>query len=98
MRRLRVRFTLRQVMLLVLVCGAILGWMKLRHDRAAAQRRAVAAVRETGGHEAYDYQYSNGEWIKGGKPWSPAWLRRYLGDEYFQEVTSLEWMGPSKTL
>ena len=27
-----------------------------------------------------------------GRPWAPAWLRNWLGDEFFQEVTSVQFL------
>ena len=57
-----------------------MGW---RINRANDQRRAVAAIRRAGGGVGYDHK---------GRPWAPAWLRKRLGDEFFQEVTSVQFL------
>jgi hypothetical protein len=76
--------SLRVLMLLVLVAGIPIGW---KTNRARKQRRAVAAIVKAGGQCIYDYEYVDGILITNGRPWAPEWLRRRLGDEYFQEVT-----------
>jgi hypothetical protein len=70
-------------MLLVLVFGLWLGW---RVNKAREQREAVAAVAKYGGWVHYDHEFVNGKLTPGGKPWAPRWLRRRIGDEFFQEV------------
>jgi internalin A len=75
--------SLRSAMLLVLACGLLSGWMGWRVNRANDQRRAVAAIRRAGGGVGYDHK---------GRPWAPAWLRKRLGDEFFQEVTSVQFL------
>jgi hypothetical protein len=98
-KRHRLRISLRVLMLLILLLGIWLGW---RVNKARAQREAVAAVREFGGWVHYDYEFKNGpvsvprghaiwkpSWgtlTPGKSPSAPAWLRRMLGDEYFQEI------------
>jgi hypothetical protein len=44
----------------------------------------------------YDYQFdANGDLIRNAKPWAPTWLRRHLGDEYFQEVRNVDLKSPT---
>jgi internalin A len=76
--------SLRSAMLLVLACGLWMGW---RVNRANDQRRAVAAIRRAGGGVGYDHK---------GRPWAPAWFRKPLGDEFFQEVTSVQFLERSR--
>ena len=83
--------SLRSAMLLVLLSGLWMGW---RVNRANDQRRAVAAIRRAGGGISYDYQFSVSKAYRNpnARPWAPAWLRNWLGDEFFQEVTSVQFL------
>ena len=71
-------------------------------NNARQQREAVAALQKFGGFVHYDWEFVDGpvkvprgnsiwmpSWGKltpGRKPWAPDWLRRALGDEYFQSI------------
>jgi hypothetical protein len=82
-RRPWLRFSIRAVMLLVLVVGVLLG----RHvNKARKQHAAVAAVQRAGGWVHYDYEFVNGKLTRGQSPWAPRWLRQMVGDEFFQNV------------
>jgi hypothetical protein len=82
-RRRRLAISVRGLLLLVLLVGVFLGW---RVHRAREQQRAARVVRDNGGTLHYDWEFAGGTFTPGGKPPGPAWLRRLLGDEYFQEV------------
>ena len=92
MAKLRPRWmvvSLRGLMLFILVFGIWLGW---RVNRANSQRRAVAEVLKAGGYVYYDNQYKDHVLIRSrqnAKPWAPEWLRRWVGDEFFQEVIAV---------
>jgi hypothetical protein len=90
-RRSRFTLSLRALMVLVLIVGGVLGW---KARRVAIQRQAVAAIKAAGGSVKYDYEWGkspNGDliFLLNPKPWAPAWLRRSIGDEYFQEVSTV---------
>jgi internalin A len=89
--RKRYVLSLRAAMLLVLLSGLWMGW---RVNRAHEQRRAVAAIRRAGGGISYDYEFSVAKGYRrpSARPWAPAWLRNWLGDEFFQEVTSVKFI------
>jgi hypothetical protein len=70
-------------MLVVLGIAVLLGWQV---NKAREQRRAVAAIQKYGGWVHYDYEFVNGKLTPGRNPWAPVWLRRTLGDEFFQTV------------
>ncbi len=82
--RIRLRLSLRMVLLLILVAGLWLGW---RVDKARRQRHAIAEVEKYNGYVRFDYEYADGNEIPDAQPWAPKWLRRNLGDEYFREVS-----------
>jgi hypothetical protein len=91
--------SLRALLLIVLAIALWLGWIV---NKAREQREAVRALQKFGGFVHYDWEFVNGRvkvpqgnllwmpsWGKftpGGKPWAPDWLRRALGDEYFQSI------------
>ncbi len=93
-RRRRLRFSVRILMLLVLLVGACLGWWVDRVNRANRQRRAVAAILKAHGRVWYDYEFSGEMAIPIGNPWAPEWLRKRFGDEFFQEVTMVAFQNP----
>ncbi len=78
------RFSVRGMIVLVLVIGGWLGWIV---RSARIQREAVAAIENAGGRVAYDWEWSNGNHFPGGKPWGPGWLVDLIGLDYFGHVT-----------
>jgi len=87
------RFSIRGLIVLVLLIGLGLGWMV---RSAHTQRDAVAAIRKAGGVVKYDWEWSNGYDISGGKPWAPQWLLDLIGVDFFGHVTSV-WLHPAPT-
>ena len=81
--RHQLKISLRAMMLVILVFGLWLGW---RVNKAREQREAVAAVQKYGGWVHYDYEFVNGKVASGRNPPAPCWLRKLLGDAFFQEV------------
>jgi internalin A len=68
----------------MLVIGGGLGWI-IR--QAHIQRDALAAVVKAGGGVTYDWEWNNGMFVPGGKPWAPQWLVGLIGVDYFAHVT-----------
>ena len=91
--------SLRGLLLLILAIALWLGWIV---QMSRQQREAVAALQKFGGFVHYDWEFVNGpvkvpqgnslwmpSWGKftpGRKPLAPSWMRRALGDEYFQSI------------
>jgi hypothetical protein len=80
------RFRVRGLIVLVLVIGVWLGWIV---RSAQIERDAVAAVVKAGGGVHYDWAWSNGKSLPGGKPWAPRWLTDLIGVEYFSKITAV---------
>ncbi len=81
------RFSLRGLIVLVLVIGCGLGWIV---RSARIQREAVAAIQKVGGTVYYDWEWAHGSQIPNGKPWCPNWLVDRLGIDYIGHVTRVE--------
>lgn len=91
-RRRRLAVSVRALMLLVLAIGLVLGW---KINRAKTQKRAVALIEKAGGSVVHDYSFDGTHPYKNREsPPAPAWLRARLGDEFFQEVTSVSFYNP----
>jgi hypothetical protein len=85
--RRRFGFRLRTLMVLILVVALFVGW---RANRAYVQRQAVARIIAANGSITYDFQFGVPSSSRGTKqPPAPGWLRRWIGDEYFQEVSGV---------
>jgi hypothetical protein len=84
--------SIRGAMLLILFFGLGLGWLGRAVHRANEQRRAVAAVRKSGGMVLYDHQFSapRGRPNPSGWGWVPTWLRDRLGDDFFHDVKTVQ--------
>jgi Leucine Rich Repeat (LRR) protein len=80
------RFSVRGLIVLVLVIGVGLGWIV---RSARIQRDAVAAIEDVEGSVTYDWQWRNGNYIRAGTPWAPRWLVDLIGVDYFGHVTGV---------
>ncbi len=80
--------SLRGSLLLILLLGLWLGWQA---HLARKQREAVAAVTAYGGFVRYDWELDgNGMPVPGATPRAPGWLRRAVGEDYFQRVAVVD--------
>ncbi len=77
------RYSLRFLMAFVL--GAAL-WMGWRVEQARVQKEAIQAIKRHGGWVHFDYEFSYGKIVAGGKPRWPEWLVNAIGEEYFREI------------
>ena len=82
------RFSMRGLIVLVLLIGAELGWIVRQARQAQVQRNAVAAIQKAGGSVYYDWEWSNGNVIPEGKPWAPQFLVDFIGVDYFGNISS----------
>jgi hypothetical protein len=78
------RFSLRT---LFIVTTVIAVWLGLQCKRAREQQLAVDRIAELGGFVGYDFEYGrDGARIKDATPAGWPWLRKIVGDHYFQRV------------
>lgn len=80
-RRRLFQISLRTLLGLITVAAIGLGYIT---HRAREQRAAVARIKELGGRVHYDYQLKDNFAAQEPPGWP--WLRRLVGDEYFQDV------------
>ena len=85
------RFSLRSMLLLVLVIAIPLGW---KVNRSRNQRIVVAELRKLNARIIYDYQIVNGIYVPNLPQPGPKWLTDLLGKEYFIEVYHVAVDGP----
>lgn len=83
-KRRWLQFSLRTLLLLVVVLAVWLGW---HAHRVKQQREAVLTVEELGGSARYDYEWTDG----GGSPPpnQPSWLARFVGVDHVHDVVSI---------
>ena len=81
-----VRYSLRGMIVLILLVGGVLGWIV---HSARVQRVAIATIRRAGGSVWYDWQLKNGRVNRNGKLVWPKWLVDQLGVDYFGHVVSV---------
>src|SRR5579864_1148354 len=88
-RRFRARFTVRAMMLVVLVIAGGLGWVV---HRARVQRDAMAAILPSQGSIRNDWEWQNDKYIPVAlqKPPGPKWLVDRLGIEYFSNIVAVK--------
>ena len=66
---------------LLVAMTLLAGWLAVVTSRARNQQETVKSLNELGWHVRYDWQDSLLS-----KPRGPAWIRRIVGDDYFQSV------------
>lgn len=94
------RYSLRTAFI-VLTVGCV--WLGAQVERVRKQREAVAKIRACGGGVQYDWElpwldshpltatfWESEDW----HPPGPAWLRRLIGDDFFQRVDRVHFLGP----
>ena len=93
-RRRFVRFSLRT---LLVVLTLVAGFLSIQVNRANHQRAVVRWLAENNASVSYDWQfYERADGVKlfigdsGNQPPGPIWLRRQIGDEYFQSVIGID--------
>jgi hypothetical protein len=83
--RLRPRFSLRTLLIIVAVVAVLIS---IPVRRATEQRHAVNEILRLGGSVTYDFESTAAK-----EPSAPAWLRRTIGEDYFRSVDSVNLNG-----
>ena len=87
-KRRRYQFSLRTLLVFVLLVSVGLSWLGVKMNQARKQREAVEAIVKAGGVVDYDYEMDEyGRATEATEPAAPAWLRKVFGDDLFREVT-----------
>ena len=84
------QYSLRTLLLLVLLVSLPLSWLATKIQQKKAERRAVAEIERLGGEVEYDYEWGIAP-LPPGATWEvsrpgPAWVRKLLGDDFFSDV------------
>ena len=104
--RRRFQYSLRTLLLFVLLANVGMAWFGARWRAAGQQREAVAAIRTLRGAVTYDYEADyearllayragKGPPVPPGPPAppGPAWARRLLGEDFFADVVEARYLG-----
>ncbi len=86
------QFSLRTLLIVIAIVAIPCAWLGSRIERKRKEREAVAAVEALGGYVWYDYQAAapgGPPWASPAEPYGPAWLRSFLRDDFFSEVTGV---------
>jgi len=86
--RRRFQFSLRTLLLAVLVVSLPCSWFAVRMERAKRQREAVDAIEKAWCDITYDDRLSNSA-----EPPVPQWARSLLGDDFFFDVVQVRCIG-----
>ncbi len=92
--RSRVQFSIRSILLAVVVVAVPCSWLAAEKERAAKQRQAVEEIRKTSNQVSYDYETEvsdDGDMSTGSnsQPRAPQWLRTLFGEDFFNDVAYL---------
>ena len=91
-RRRWLSFSLRSLILLVLLCNAALSWIAHRRERAQEEKQAAGRLSELGAVIYYDAETLQS--ATGASRWPTlslaSWARKVLGDEFFDRVVGIE--------
>ena len=89
-KRRSLRFSLRTMLIFMLVVCVAVGW---RIERVRKQREAVAWVREMRGTVYYATD-DNSFHKRTAEPRGPEWLRKWLGNDFFDDVVDVTLHNP----
>ncbi len=91
------QFSLRALLVFVLLVSIAMSWLAVRMQKARRQKEAVEAIKELGGDVWYDYQYEFferqiGKGRRAGQlvePW-PDWVYRCVGFDFLHLIVLID--------
>jgi hypothetical protein len=86
------QFSLKALMVLMVVVAVSCGWVKWKLDGKQRERGALAELNKIGGNFNYDWQYAGQS-----APPGPVWVRKLLGDDFFSKVVLIQIEGDHVT-
>ncbi len=89
--RLRFQFSVRSLMVLVLVVAVPCSWLAAEMNRAKVQQAAVEGIRNAGGGVTYDWEAdANRNPLPNAQPPGPRYVRDLLGYDFLAEPLSAD--------
>jgi len=79
------QFSLRSLLIFVLLVSIGMSWLGVKLERARRQREAVDVIEELGGVVTYDYEGG----VANVDPSVPKWAHELLGDDFFFDVVAV---------
>src|SRR4051812_40427054 len=87
------RYSLRTLLIVVTIASAGFGWIGVKYRSVLRRRAAIETIRAAGGRASYGHEES----MFRTAPPGPAWLRWYLGDDFFAEMFGVALQGDAVT-
>ena len=84
--RWRFQFSLRTLVMLVVVAAIPCCWLAFKMRQAERRRNVVDTIKDAGGVVHYDCEFAESD----AEPPAPAWLRRLVGGDFLVDVTRVE--------
>jgi hypothetical protein len=86
--RRRFQFSIRSLLVLVVVIAVSCSWMAAAMKKAREQNEALKEISKLGGGVEFDYRFEGDYWIFDAITWppEPAWLRKTFGGGLFDRV------------
>lgn len=83
-------YSLRTLLVFVTIASVGFGWLGMKMRQAERQRQAIEVIQALGGAVFYDYERDFNEIFNPSPtPPGPEWIRDFLGDNFFAEVTAV---------
>ena len=84
------RFSLRTLLIVLVLLSLLLGWFALKIRQAQRQRQVVEAIQKAGGWVRYDFEVDESGAPIGGEKWPGlAWLRKLFGEDLLGDVDTV---------